>query len=383
MQGAFSKNYAVKANNIFKYVLSLFGLSISPPQRQYFRWLLLITFIFCISCQLFLLIHVLINISVYLLYYKVNVGLILIAISFILLIPPILVTYIYFYCRRFAISSLLQKLSNLPSSKSYTKNQWKKQIFQIILFTLLHLTLIISHLTIFISNQPFMEWMCVIRLMSEKNCKVPSTLVKFEIFIIMEIVFLNVFCHFFLSTIYCFFSHICTLLVLHFQQMDDKIQKIINAKTNVSSHYQLLKFEEDFLTGEKMTNEVSRIFSSILLIWWSNVLVRICLRFRICLNAKSGVVGGVIELLIEILRLYVLYKRPSDINKKAKLVSENFALLRPTDGVHFACHHHFYFYLLSTQVGINVSDLFMINSQTILSVIATIFSYAVILLQTT
>uniref|UniRef100_T1JDG7 Gustatory receptor n=1 Tax=Strigamia maritima TaxID=126957 RepID=T1JDG7_STRMM len=380
MQGAFLNNFAIKVNNIFKYVLPIFGLSMSPPQRRYCRWLLLIAFILSTSSLLIMFIYIVITTSVYLSHSKVVIENILTSLSYILTIPSVLLTYVYFYCRRFAISSVLQKLSHLPSSKTFTKNQWRKQLFQIILFTLLHLTLIIFHLTTFINNQPLLEWTCVIRLMSEKYCKDPSTLAKFEIYCIIETVFLSVFCQFFLSTTYGFFSHICTLLILHFQQMNDKINRIINAKRIMSSD-ELSKFEKDFLFGEKMANEVSRIFSPILLIWWFNIVVRLCLLLRILVRAWAGIFGGLIELSIEILRLYVLYKRASDINKKAKTVSENFTSLKLTDGGNFR-NNHFYFHLLSTQVGINVSDLFLINSQTILTVMANIFTYVVVLFQT-
>uniref|UniRef100_T1JPB0 Gustatory receptor n=1 Tax=Strigamia maritima TaxID=126957 RepID=T1JPB0_STRMM len=382
MQDTFSKNYAVKANKNFKYVFLLFGLSISPPQGRCYRWLLLIAFLLCFSCQLIGFIHVVVTITAYFLNNKLNTEGILILISYILTIFPALLTYIYVYFRRFAISSVLQKLSDLSSSKTFTKNQWRKQMFQMILFTLLHLILIITLLKTFITNQPFLEWVCVIRLISKKNCKDPSTLTKFGfgICLMTEIVFFNFFSHLFLSTIFCFFSHICTLVVLHFQQMDDTINRIINAKLFVSSD-KLTKFERDFFVGERMTNEVSRIFSSILLIWWSNLLVRVCLRFRISLKAASGTFGGFIELFIEILRLYVLYKKASAINKKANLVSQNFASLKLMDGVNFR-NNHTYFHVLSTHVGISVSDLFLINSQTILTVMANIFTYAVIMFQT-
>uniref|UniRef100_T1JK69 Gustatory receptor n=1 Tax=Strigamia maritima TaxID=126957 RepID=T1JK69_STRMM len=380
MQDTFSKNYAVKANKNFKYVFLLFGLSISPPQGRYYNWLLLIAFLLCFSCQLIGFIHIVVTVTVHFLNNKLNTEGVLILLSYILTIFPALLTYIYFYCRRFAISSVLQKLSDLPSSKTFTKNQWRKQMIQIILFTLLHLILTIVQLKKFINNQPFLEWFCAIRLMSEKNCKDPSTLTKFEIHFITENLFYNFFSHLFLSTIFCFFSHVCTLVVLHFQQMDDKINRIINAKRFISSD-RLSKFERDFFVGEKMTNEVSRIFSSILLIWWSNLLVRVCLRLRISLKAASGIFGGFIELFIEILRLYTLYKKASDINKKANLVSESFASLKLMDGVNFR-NNHFYFHLLSIQVGISVSDLFLINSQTILTVMANIFTFAIILFQT-
>uniref|UniRef100_T1JNN8 Gustatory receptor n=1 Tax=Strigamia maritima TaxID=126957 RepID=T1JNN8_STRMM len=380
MQDTFSKNYAVKANKNFKYVFLLFGLSISPPQGRRYRWLLLIAFLLCVSSQLIGLIIVVVNVTVYFLNGKPNIESILIVLSYTLIIFPSLLTYIYFYCKRFAISSVLQKLSDLPSSKTFSKNQWRKQMVQIILFTLLHLILMIALLKTFVNNKPFLEWVCVIRLMSEKICKDPSTLTIFRICFMTEIVFLHFFCHLFLSMIFCFFSHICTLVALHFQQMDDKINRIVNAKRFISSD-KLSKFERDFFVGEKMTNEVSRIFSSILLIWWSNLLVRICLRFRISLKAESGAFGGFVEFFIEVLRLYLLYKKASDINKKANLVSQNFTSLKLIDGVNFR-NNHFYFHLLSTQVGISVSDLFVINSQTILTVMANIFTYAIILLQT-
>uniref|UniRef100_T1JKY2 Gustatory receptor n=1 Tax=Strigamia maritima TaxID=126957 RepID=T1JKY2_STRMM len=375
----FQTSFAIKTNNIFKYVLPIFGLSISSPQRRYCRWLLLITFILGLSCQLIVFIDIVFTISVYLSLTKFDVEDILTSLSHILIIPPAFFTYIYFYCRRFAISSVLQKFSDLSSSKTFTKNQWREQICQTFLFTLLNLILIIAGLTTSINNQQFIEGGCITRLIFEKYCKDPSTLAKLKIYFIVEIVFFNVFSHLFLSTIYCVFSHICTLLVSHFQQMDDKINRIINTKRIIISSDELSEFVKKILAGEKIANEVSRIFSPILLIWWFNIVVRICLLLRIFVYAWSGKFGGLIELLIEILRIYVLYKSVSDINKKAKSVGENFTSLKLADGFR---NNNFYFHLLSTQVGINVSDLFLINSQTILTVMATIITYAVILFQT-
>uniref|UniRef100_T1JKJ9 Gustatory receptor n=1 Tax=Strigamia maritima TaxID=126957 RepID=T1JKJ9_STRMM len=375
------KKYLSKANLLLKYLFLPFGLDITSSRSSknqkciYF----LVFLLFCL-CYIVKVIYRVVAFTVYIVSLSPSMREFAAAILQVVPTAMAFVTHIFFYIRRSDISSSLKSIMPLlATNERGSQKQYRCLMLEIVIIMVMHFFELTGDQISISTDKEGVEYACYYYFLLKDGCKTDRArnIARFSLQFVNVFQFVN---NVFISLCYCYFSHICGLLAFNFEQIVSEIHEKTETAGIINSD-EITELKKRFQRSKKLTNRLSIIFSPVILIWWIFSIFSICMGVRIILDIKLERCYRLILPAIEAVRLFFLYKNESCIHHQAKCLIECFASLMPVNG-HEHVFNNFYFLLKSSDVGINVSGLFLITSSSILNVIATIITYAVVLFQT-
>uniref|UniRef100_T1JJU6 Gustatory receptor n=1 Tax=Strigamia maritima TaxID=126957 RepID=T1JJU6_STRMM len=299
--------------------------------------------------------------------------------SFILSLPISFITYVIFHTRQSGVSRVFNNLTSLPSSKMFSRKNWRLFIFGNIFTILLHVLFALTSLVLELTNEHLMEDYCdYMVFMAPDVCEDEEISRKVALaFTIIDIYEYST-TYFFITLCCVFFSLVCHLLALDLHQIYVELRGKVNSRSCLNSA-EISDLRVKFLGANRMVKTVSHLLSPLVLLWLMYTLLTICTSIRTTITESFDGVHQLITPAIELIRFYLLYKNASSIRQensctKLALVNGLCIVLK--------LYNHFQFLLQSSNTGIAVSGLFVIDSHCVISAIIAIVAYTVIIFET-
>uniref|UniRef100_T1JP82 Gustatory receptor n=1 Tax=Strigamia maritima TaxID=126957 RepID=T1JP82_STRMM len=197
------------------------------------------------------------------------------------------------------------------------------------------------------------------------------------------------FTYLFMDVMFVYFAHLCNGLALNFLLFNRCLETELRSISLTPSKLNVLRHQYGCIS--ELVDEVSRLFSPLILLWISSLVSNLCLDIRAIKSASStGVVLFYSRFILNSFRgtifLLLILKMASQINTQAHLMKQKL-LLRAMDEradkiMSKANYQLFCDAIGSSNIGISVSGLFTLNITSLLNIVGTVLTYTIILYQT-
>uniref|UniRef100_T1JN83 Gustatory receptor n=1 Tax=Strigamia maritima TaxID=126957 RepID=T1JN83_STRMM len=270
------------------------------------------------------------------------------------------------------VSLLLQKLvTSLQKSKSSLFNIWRRLITYLVLFTLHMLIYLIIHTLEFYQHNE----LSFLTNNRNKTAILDENLTKDHVKILVYIGSMQwyILCYVFIgiATILCIYS--CQLSARNFELLTRTIEHSINSNIALNNQYLkkiILKYEAHCID----TEQISRLFSPLILIWTAVGVAVVAYSINTFLITSQLSIQAAMFVLRECFLLFLLYTHANDINLKASATALLISTLPVEDNTEetvagnisnikaSAWQLLFTTRLQNRRIGINVSNLYIIKS---------------------
>uniref|UniRef100_T1JK97 Gustatory receptor n=1 Tax=Strigamia maritima TaxID=126957 RepID=T1JK97_STRMM len=200
------------------------------------------------------------------------------------------------------------------------------------------------------------------------------------------------------------FIYFCILISFNFECLMTQVKNTTALLYSSRKQKKMLKHDYDhqFYTITQQLDDINNLFEPLLPIWIAGDIVYICISLRVLTNSAGDFYSFIVFTLRLLVVLLVMYFYAARVNEKARamaiaitklmmqlqqngtLVTQQINSLSASQtSVEQWKHQMFIQHLSLATTGIDVSGYFIITKGSILTLLGTLFTYAVVLFQTT
>uniref|UniRef100_T1JKG9 Gustatory receptor n=1 Tax=Strigamia maritima TaxID=126957 RepID=T1JKG9_STRMM len=294
-------------------------------------------------------------------------------------------TALVLHKREEKFSALYKIIFELALKNSDNIRQLRRYICTVILITaIFNFSLCILIIMVVVQNDQFLT--VRILLQTEFNSYL------YRVYVLCESIFYIIFSQLFLDITALYFSYMCKVLSLTFQNLNDEMECAF-VFTSVLTNAKLNEFRRRYRYLLHLVEKISENFSPLLLVWLMGLVFIFCLRVR-SIKPLAGISFPFYFALDASYLLYiviVIFKNSSQllvqIRKMTGRVTEIMIASDDQVGAHEDQESVFIHCLLFSQtlndenIGINVSGLFILSTFSFLNMASIVMTYVVVVYQ--
>uniref|UniRef100_T1JKT4 Gustatory receptor n=1 Tax=Strigamia maritima TaxID=126957 RepID=T1JKT4_STRMM len=380
---------------IWYYVFLAYGITISTDKKHQ-KYPVVKKCFYIVFLALQIISCSFVSANIFFSYYDISSTATSIAMTVVILLTHIntLAASIVLRMKQEKISFYLHKLITLLRKSTKLSDVWRLLIIHLSIFILHAVISMVLYGVNFETNQKILY---SISLSKNETLDVSKKFLNYNyvktlIYIRYLLWYLVFYTYSGFSIILCTYS--CRLMSKNFKILNMSIESSLTAArvTNEGLNKIFQKYEKLC----KLTSKLSVLFSPLLLLWSAGGLTIICLSVRaLKSNLQIGEYVPFVTMLMYIFRemvlLIMLHNQAKDIHTEASATAVLISKLRPDKSLCVKTNHRtdikvsqllFVAQIQDQKIGVNVSGLFTITNTTLLSMLGTLLTYAIIIYQT-